>query len=98
MQSNLKNILDIDEQPERSIDLVVNLYQSGKIFIYPTDTIYGIGGNPFDENVENRITEIKGRNQKKQYIWLLSNLDSVLNYAELDSVRYYNFLQKIFYA
>lgn len=95
MQSNPKNILDIDEQPERSIDLVVNLYQSGKIFIYPTDTIYGIGGNPFDENVVNRITEIKGRNQKKQYIWLLSNLDSVLNYAELDSVRYYNFLQKI---
>jgi L-threonylcarbamoyladenylate synthase len=98
MQSNLKNILDIDEQPERSIDLAVNLYQSGSIFIYPTDTIYGIGGNPFDENVVNRITEIKGRNEKKQYIWLLSDLDSVLNYAELDSERYYDLLQKIWPA
>jgi len=95
MQSNLKNILDIDEQPERSIDLAVNLYQSGNIFIYPTDTIYGIGGNPFDENVVNRITEIKGRDKKKQYIWLLSDLDSVLNYVELDSERYYDLLQKI---
>jgi L-threonylcarbamoyladenylate synthase len=98
MQNNLKNILDINKQLERSIDLAVNLYRSGKIFIYPTDTIYGIGGNPFDENVVNRITEIKGRNEKKQYIWLLSNLESVLNYAELDSEKYYAFLQKIWPA
>lgn len=95
MSNEHKNIINIDEQFESAIDLSVNLYQSGKIFIYPTDTIYGIGGNPFDKRVIERISEIKGRNEKKQYIWLLSDLESVLNYVELSSDTHYNLLQNI---
>jgi L-threonylcarbamoyladenylate synthase len=90
-----KNIVNIDEQLDLAIDLSVNLYQSGKIFIYPTDTIYGIGGNPFDKKVIESISEVKGRNEKKQFIWLLSDIDSVLNYVELSSETHYNLLQNI---
>lgn len=95
MSNENKNIVNIDEQFELAIDLSVNLYQSGKIFIYPTDTIYGIGGNPFDKKVIERVSEIKGRNEKKQFIWLLSDLENVLNYVELSSDTHYNLLQNI---
>ena len=95
MPSDTKNIISVDEQPDLSLNLAVDLYQSGKIFIYPTDTIYGIGGNPFDEEVIRKISEIKGRVEKKQFIWLLSDLEKVLNYVKLHSKHHYDFLLKI---
>lgn len=38
---------------------------AGKIFIYPTDTIYGLGCNAEDNNSVDRIKEIKARDREK---------------------------------
>ena len=89
------NTINIDEHPKLSLILATELFQSGKIFIYPTDTIYGIGGNPFDKNVVSRISSIKGREEKKQFIWLISDIDNLLNYVELNYENQLDFLQKI---
>lgn len=37
----------------------------GKIFIYPTDTIYGLGCNAMNENAVQKIREIKNRDKNK---------------------------------
>ncbi|MGB5529223.1 MAG: L-threonylcarbamoyladenylate synthase [Ignavibacteriaceae bacterium] len=95
MQDNYRNIISIDEHPESSLILALGLYKSGRIFIYPTDTIYGIGGNPFDKNVVSRITAIKSRNEKKQFIWLISDFENLLNYVDVTFENHFDFLQKI---
>jgi L-threonylcarbamoyladenylate synthase len=98
MLADQKNIINIDENPESALNLAAELFHSGKIFIYPTDTIYGIGGNPFDKNVVTRISDIKGRNEKKQFIWLLSDFEKVMNYVEIIYETHLEFLQKIWPA
>ena len=95
MQDNYRSIINIDEHPESSLTLALGLYKSGRIFIYPTDTIYGIGGNPFDKKVVQRITDIKGRNEGKQFIWLISDFENLLNYVEITFEKHFDFLQNI---
>jgi len=98
MQADKKYIINIDENPESALSLAAELFHSGKIFIYPTDTIYGIGGNPFDENVVKRISDIKGRDEKKQFIWLLSDFENLMNYVDVIYDTHMDFLQKIWPA
>ena len=95
MQTSHRNIINIDEHPESSLTLALGLYKSGRIFIYPTDTIYGIGGNPFDKNVVKRISEIKGRNEQKQFIWLISDFENLLNYVDITFENHFDFLQQL---
>ena len=98
MPGNSEKIINIEELPEKALQVASNLYHSGKVFIYPTDTIYGIGGSPFDQNVVRRIAEIKGRNENKQFIWLINNIDNLLNYVEITFEKQLDFLQSIWPA
>jgi L-threonylcarbamoyladenylate synthase len=46
--------------------------RSGGIVVYPTDTVYGLGCNPYDEKAVERIFKVKGRTRKPLPI-LVSN-------------------------
>ena len=98
MQADKKNIINIEGNQESALILAAELFHLGKIFIYPTDTIYGIGGNPFDENVVKRISDIKGRDEKKKFIWLISDFENLMNYVDVIYETHLDFLQKIWPA
>jgi L-threonylcarbamoyladenylate synthase len=98
MQADQIKIINIEESLESALILAAELYHSGKIFIYPTDTIYGIGGNPFDISAVKRISDIKGRDEKKQFIWLFSDFENLMNYVEVIFENHLDFLQKIWPA
>lgn len=44
---------------------LIEKIKDGSIFIYPTDTIYGLGCNALDKEAVNRIKEIKSRDAQK---------------------------------
>ena len=98
MQADQIEIINIEESLESALILAAELYHSGKIFIYPTDTIYGMGGNPFDISAVKRISDIKGRDEKKQFIWLFSDFENLMNYVEVIFENHLDFLQKIWPA
>jgi len=58
--------LDSIFKPDNRRDLayILDSLNSNGVFIYPTDTIYGIGGNFFSLDVIKSIDEIKGRGDK----------------------------------
>ena len=51
------------------------MLQNGKIGVLGTDTLYGLVGSAMDENVVARIFEIKGRQENKPLIILISSYD-----------------------
>ena len=40
---------------------MARVIRNSGVVVYPTDTVYGLGGDPFDVNVVNRITHLKSR-------------------------------------
>lgn len=52
-----------------------------KLFISTTDTILGIGG-PVDNNIENLIYEIKGRDRNKKIIILVSSIKQARSFPQ----------------
>ena len=47
------------------IALAAQSIKDGQVVIFPTDTVYGIGCNPYDENAVNRIYTMKKRDETK---------------------------------
>jgi L-threonylcarbamoyladenylate synthase len=96
MEVDKKTVLiNIDNKFDESIKLAQELFLEGSIFIYPTDTIYGFGGNPFNENTIKKISKIKGKSNWRRYIFLISNIEILKNYTEINSEKYLDFLLSI---
>jgi len=95
----INNILvNIDDDPVEAVKLAAELYLEGEIFIYPTDTIYGVGGNPLNNTAVEKINKLKSRTEKKQFILLIGNVETLLNYVELEDKLKLDFLNKIWPA
>ena len=87
--------INVDEDLKGSVVLAKKLYLEGSIFIYPTDTIYGIGANPFNEKAVKKIEDIKGRKEDKKNILLINNIENLLKYVDIPSEKYLDFLLAI---
>ena len=61
------SILDIE------INNALEKLKNGKVILYPTDTIWGIGCDATNENAIDRIYNIKNRDTKKPFVILVSD-------------------------
>ena len=59
--------MDIISCDEFGINQIVESYKNGKIIAFPTDTVYGIGCDPFNKNSISRIYELKKRSGEKRF-------------------------------
>ncbi|MEM2855558.1 MAG: L-threonylcarbamoyladenylate synthase [Candidatus Nitrosocaldaceae archaeon] len=75
-------ILNIDEY---SIELASKYVKEGGIIIYPTDTVYGLGCDPYNNYAIKRVYEIKGREKGKPLPLLCSSIEDVRRIGELNS-------------
>lgn len=64
---------------ERNLDFYKNEILSGKIFIYPTDTIYGIGCIANNLNSVSKIKEIKKRDKNKPLSIIVPSFEWIYN-------------------
>lgn len=67
----------IDNFDERMINEAINVLADGGIVLYPTDTIYGLGANIFDNKAVKKVFEIKQRSLLKPLSILVSDVDAI---------------------
>jgi L-threonylcarbamoyladenylate synthase len=60
--------------------------ETGGILVFPTDTVYGIGGNPWDRGVLDRVRRLKERPVDRPFTLHLASVSGVEEYARLDDV------------
>jgi tRNA threonylcarbamoyl adenosine modification protein (Sua5/YciO/YrdC/YwlC family) len=83
-----------DPQP-RHIKTVVDILQRGGVIIYPTDTIYGLGCDIFQQKAIERICRIKKVDPRKaQLSFICSDLSHLSDYAKQLSNSTYRLLKE----
>ena len=70
---------------DKGIEKTFQVIKDGGIAIFPTDTVYGIGCNPYNANAVKKIYEIKSREKTKSLPVLAYSLDIVKEIAHVDT-------------
>lgn len=73
------------ENPDMDlISEAIDIMADGGIILYPTDTVYGLGANIFNNDAVKRIYEIKQRDASKPLSVLVQNVESLELIADLN--------------
>lgn len=73
---NLKNY-------KKAVKESVRVIKRGGVIIYPTETVYGIGGNPFNKAVMERILKIKNRSEHNPLSLAFSSISMIEKFIGL---------------
>ena len=60
----------------------LNALKAGKIILYPTDTVWGIGCDATDEFAVEKVFEIKNREESKSLVILVDSVEMLENYLD----------------
>jgi len=63
------------------ISSVKNLLEDGKIILYPTDTVWGIGCDATNKQTVKKIYQIKNRTETKNLIILVNSFEMLTQYV-----------------
>ena len=66
---------------ETNIDIISQYITDGKVIIYPTETVWGIGCSPYNDKVIKRLYKIKNRAENKPLLLLVNSVEMVLKHA-----------------
>lgn len=77
-----------DNPQQRLIDKAVDCLKQGGVIAYPTDTVYGIGCDIYNQKAVKRIYQIKKRDKKKPFSFICSSLKNVSLYCYISNSSY----------
>ena len=86
-----------EENPDpRKITQVVNVLRSGGLIIYPSDTIYGLGCDIFNQKAVDKVRRIKNINDKKMDLaFVCYDLSHLSVYAKNVSTPVFKLMKKM---
>jgi len=77
-------MLVVKETDERLQGMIATLLETGGTLIFPTDTVYGIGGSPWDERALAQVRRMKGRADSQPFTLHLPSIEAIERFARVD--------------
>jgi tRNA threonylcarbamoyl adenosine modification protein (Sua5/YciO/YrdC/YwlC family) len=77
-----------DNPQPRYIRQIAEKIRNGAVICYPTDTVYGIGCDIFNQKAIKRIFQIKKRAKHKPFSFMCSSLKNVNDYGHVSNMAY----------
>jgi L-threonylcarbamoyladenylate synthase len=68
-------LFDANGLSEEDFGEILSFLRAGGVIGFPTDTAYGLGADPFNEEAVRRIFEIKGRPESKPILLLVNSIE-----------------------
>ena len=69
---------------QEGIEKALKVVKNGGIVVFPTDTVYGMGCDPYDKKSVDKIYQIKERPKSKPFPLLAYSMDVVSKIVEFD--------------
>ena len=84
-----------DNPDPRKISKVVDVLKNGGVVIYPTDTIYGIGCDIFNQKAVERVCQIKGVKVDKTLLsFICQDISHISEYVKIISTPVFKVMKK----
>jgi L-threonylcarbamoyladenylate synthase len=70
---------------DHEIEEILATLRSGRLVVYPTDTLYALGADPFNEKAISRLYEVKNRPAEMPISIAVDSLQAVEKLVEVDA-------------
>ena len=74
-------IIKEEELTEENLKKISNSINEGRVIAFPTETVYGVGVNGFDEEAIRLLYKVKNRPLDKPISLLVSSIDMIKEVA-----------------
>ncbi len=71
---------------DEAVKKAVKILSLGGVIIYPTDTVYGIGADAFNEEAVRKVRIIKGREDRRPLSVMVSHVEVIEEHAHMTEV------------
>ena len=71
--------VDSNLPDEKDLELASNMLKDGKLVVFPTETVYGIGANYHNKEAVKKLYQIKKRPLSKPFTVHITSLDMIKN-------------------
>ena len=83
-------------QMDDDIQECLKVLNSGGIFLYPTDTVWGIGCDATNEKAVEKIFSLKKRNEEKSMIILVAHEEDIALYTNDDNAVIFDYIKGVY--
>lgn len=88
MPAEILNIFDLEPSPQQ-IGKVVKVLKNGGIVVYPTDTVYAMGCDVFQNRAVEKLSQLKGLKVKKNNFSIICrDISEITAYAKVSNVAF----------